>query len=370
MNLLKRFRLSRELARMEKRAKEDPSPSTFVDLAQAYINLGWVDHTLRVAQEGLLLFPRSEELHKVCRYARMNRLNKSAVELRSRITKHPNPRAYRELAEVYKEMGDQSSLKAVCAECIRRFPEDAQAHLTLAESKILEYYRTLDEKTGKEAIRNFMKVLDLQAGNATAQRALGKLFYHIGAIRQAREQLQSLAERGEIEEDEKALLEAVQAMPDNEEEPEKLLHMVCQKGSFVNRSINTVKKPKAVAGENALQGIREGLSRIVQIAGVKKAAYIRGSKALVKGEIKDGRDPFLKTVRVIAKAAQRAARRMDLGNFSKGVVDGSFGHICVCTFGDVSAAILCQKDTMLDRIQKDLQELVAESLFMGGQHED
>ena len=106
------------------------------------------------------------------------------------------------------------------------------------------------------------------------------------------------------------------------------------------------------------------LDLIAQIPGVSKAAYIRGSKALIKGEIKSGKDPFLRLARVVAKAAQRTCRRMDLGNFSKGVVDGDFGHVCVCSFGDVVAAVLCRPDTAVDRILGDLQELVAQSLYL------
>jgi hypothetical protein len=70
----------------------------------------------------------------------------------------------------------------------------------------------------------------------------------------------------------------------------------------------------------------------------------------------------LRVVRVVAKAAQRAARRMEIGNFSKGVMDGTFGHICVCCFGDVVAAVMCEAGASTDHILTDLQELVASSL--------
>ena len=83
-------------------------------------------------------------------------------------------------------------------------------------------------------------------------------------------------------------------------------------------------------------------------------------------EIRDGKDAFLRVVRVVAKAAQRVSRRMDIGNFSKGAIDGEFGHICVCSFGDVIAAVLCEFGTPVDRILADLQELVAGSLYMSG----
>ena len=367
MNLIKRFKLSRELARMEKRAKENPSPSTFVDLAQAYINLGWIDHTLRVAQEGLLLFPRSEELQKVHRYARMNRLNKRVTELRARISKHPNPEAYHELASVYREMGDQGALLNVCQECIRRFPEDGEAYLILGETEVQGYYRSLVAKQGRSAMKNLLHVLELDNKNESAHQQLARLFFRIGAVRQAKEHLEHLAGRRECDPEFHSLLDLANKMPENEDDADRLLRVVEERGSLLNRGDTSTRGNKSVASEEAISGIREGLSRLVQVEGVLKAAYIRGSKALVKGEIKNGRDPFLKAIRVIAKASQRAARRMDLGNFSKGIVDGSFGHICICTFGDVSAAIQVREGTQVDRLLNDLQDLVAGSLFMAGQ---
>jgi hypothetical protein len=57
---------------------------------------------------------------------------------------------------------------------------------------------------------------------------------------------------------------------------------------------------------------------------------------------------------------------MDVGTFSKGCIDGDFGHICLCSFGDVVAAVLCEHGTPVDRILADLQELVAGSLYMTG----
>ncbi|MFQ5505473.1 MAG: tetratricopeptide repeat protein [Planctomycetota bacterium] len=355
---------------MEKKAKENPSPSTFVDLAQAYINLGWIDHTLRVAREGLLLFPRSESLQKVHRYALMNQLKHRVQELSQQISRSPTPELYRELAEVYNDMGDLGSLIGTCVECLRRFPNDTQTHLIVADARNQAYYRSLRAQDGRSAMDSLLKVLELDPSNLKAHRLIAHLFFRIGAIRQAREHLELLRDLEKSDEESRRMLNQIADQADNDEEPEILLERVETRGALPNRSISALEKQKVVANEEAISGIREGLSRLVQNEGVCKAAYIRGGKALVKGDIRNGRDPFLKTVRVIAKAAQRAVRRMDLGNFSKGIVEGSFGHICICTFGDVSAAVQCASGTRIDDILSDLQELVAGSLFVAGNRED
>ncbi len=312
---------------MEKKAKANPSPSTFVDLAQVYINLGWHAHTMRVAEEGLLLFPRAEELRKVHKFASKNLLKERVQEVREKLTKTPTAKLFRDLAQIYSEMGDQDALLGVCKECLRRYPEDTETYLILANEKIKSFYRTLAANEGRGAVSALLKVLEIDRGNLKAHKQLAEVYFRIGALRHAREHLDYLKERYPDDEEVVALAKELSEDGPDGADPERLFADVQRAGALANRSVQEVARQKNVASDDAIEGIREGLGRLVEIEGVRKAAYIRGSKALVKGEIRDGRDPFLKTVRVVAKASQRAARRMDLGNFSRGIVDGDFGHI-------------------------------------------
>ena len=65
---------------------------------------------------------------------------------------------------------------------------------------------------------------------------------------------------------------------------------------------------------------------------------------------------------MVAKAAHRFAKRLDIGNASKTIVDCDFGHICICVYGDVLAASQCDRGTDLDQVMAELQELVAGAL--------
>ena len=109
MNLFQRLKIWKDLRALEARAREEPSPSTFVDLGQVYINLGTAERTLQVAEEGLALFPDSDELRKLRRFAMKSQLNSRINDLRARLNKGPAPRLYRELAGLYLEKGDFGS---------------------------------------------------------------------------------------------------------------------------------------------------------------------------------------------------------------------------------------------------------------------
>lgn len=121
-----------------------------------------------------------------------------------------------------------------------------------------------------------------------------------------------------------------------------------------------------IASVDVVSEIRDSLARLAEVDGVAKACYIKGRKAMVKGGIRDGKDGFLKVARVAAKAAQRVSRRMDIGTFSRAAIDGDFGHICVCSCGDIVAAVQCDPGTPVEPVLADLQNLVAGSLYIHG----
>jgi tetratricopeptide (TPR) repeat protein len=366
VNLLQRFKITRDLHRMERQAKQEPSPTTFVDLAQVYINLGRIEDTLRIAEEGLLLFPRSEELRKVHKFAKRRRLTERSDELRAKITRAPEPELFHELARVYLDMGDVDALIGTCTECVRHFPSDVESYFCVAEARLQSFYRNLNAIDGQRAVSGMRKVLELDSGHPIALRKLGELYYRVGALLEAKETLSKLSKVEALDEDLKLLYAQCKDAQEAIRDLGQRFEDIESRGSLPNRSVTGLRKERSIASEDAVSTIRDGLARMVQLEGVSKAAYIRGSKALVKGNIRSGKDPFLKTVRIVAKASQRVARRMELGNFSKGVIDGDFGHIVICSFGDVAAAVQCGEKTSIDRILADLQELVAGSLFVSG----
>ena len=364
MKLFQRLKIWKELKHLERKLHETPSPSTYVDLGQVYINLGMMDRTLKVADEGLRLFPRSDELRKLRKFAKKSKLNSRIKDLRSRLNRAPHPKLYQELASLYLELGDFGAVHGTAEECIRRFPDDDGAYLVLAKARLTNFYRDLAARDGLEAVRNLQKVISLDPGNVKAHRLLAKVLYMVGAVNPAVHHLEILRDLAPGDRELETLLAEALTRHSKDADLEILFHEVESKGRLANTPVTKETMPTHVASEEAIGSIRDALAQLVELAGVRKAAYIKASKALVKGEIRDGKDSFLRVVRVMGKAAQRVSRRMDIGNFSKGCLDGDFGHICICCYGEVCAAVLCDAGSPVDRIMSDLQELVAGSLYL------
>lgn len=368
MNLIQRIKFWRELKRLETRARETPAPTTFVDLAQVYINLGQIERTVQIAEEGLALFPNSEELRKLRRFAKKSQLNDQIKQLRVAINKAATPELYRDLAGCYLELGDLGAVNGTCEECLRRFPQDVDAHLVLGKARLALFYKELAASEGLAAVTCLNRVLQIEPSNPRAHRLLAEVHYRVGALATARKHVEALRADGVLDSEVDALWDEVNsASSSGHEDVAMRFHLVQRTGSFARGPITGQRrKPVRAVVVDEFDGARHALAQVSRLLGVQKCAYIRGSRALVKGEIKDGQDSLLRVVRVLAKAAHRTARRMELGNFSKGVLEGDFGRICICSYGEVVAAALCGDEAPIARVLAELQELVAGSLFVAG----
>jgi tetratricopeptide (TPR) repeat protein len=364
MHLIQRMKVWKELRLLEQRAREEPSPSTFVDLGQVYINLEMHDKAHRVAEDGLALFPKATELRQLIDCARRGQRRQQAAELRAKLIRSPNGKLYRELAQIYVDLGDTTTLHAICQEWSVRFPDDAGAWLAIGQARLLNFYRDLAAREGQEAVRCLERAVRMDEKEPQARKLLGELLYRIGAVRSAQVHLRTLQEIDHEDPEVDALLQHVASLADHGDDVKTLLGGVEAQGCLMHPPATTAAA--APRQEESVARVREGLAGIAELAGVRKATFIKGSRALVKGAIRDGRDPFLRVVRVVAKAAHRFTRRLDIGSASKTVVDGDFGHICVCVYGDALAGAQCDRGADLEVVMAELQEIVAGALHLVG----
>ena len=360
MHLIQRMKIWKELRRLEQRAKEQPSPSTFVDLGQVYINLKLHEKAEGMAEDGIALFPKSIELRQLLDCARRGLRVRRAAELRAKLTRAPSPRLFQELAQLYVDLGDTNALHQLCQQWSVRFPDDAGCWLVLGQAHLTNFYRDLASREGREAVQCLQRAIDMAPDDAQSRRLLGEVLYRVGAVAEAREHLEALRELTPGDDELLQLVRYVGGLSDRGGDLGALLDEVEQHGSL----LHAAPKVAAVAdpGAGTAAAARVGLTRVAALAGVQKATFIRGSKAMVKGAIKDGKDPFLRIVRVAAKAAHRFARRLDLGSAAKTVLEGDFGRVCVCVYGDALAAAQVAPGADVEPVLAELQEIVAGAL--------
>jgi tetratricopeptide (TPR) repeat protein len=359
MNLLQRMKVWRELKQLEQRVREEPAPATFVDLGQVHINLELLDKAERIAEDGLSLFPKSIELRQLLDTARRGIRRRRMDELRAQLVRTPDVAAFTELAGLQVELGDLPGLQRTCQDWGVRFPHDPGSWRVQARAHLVSYYRDLGSREGAEAVRCLEMAIERAPEDAPTRLMLAELLMRLGAVRRAEAQVAA----------------ALQSDPKNAAAAglQKHLTTLCDEGDDVDALLADVEAhgalrhpmPAAAAmqsSEESFAGVRDSLGDVTQIPGVRKAAFIRGTKAMVRGAVRDGRDPFLRTARVVGKAMQRFARRLDIGQANKSVVEGGFGAVCVCAYGDAMAAAQCDSGAEFDKVLAALQEVVAGAL--------
>jgi tetratricopeptide (TPR) repeat protein len=363
VNLIQRLKIWKELRRLEQRVREEPSPSTFVDLGQVFINLDMLERALQVADDGLLLFPDSAELQKLLTFARRGVDRGRIDELRARLNKSATAKLYSELVQIYLESGDQGALHANCEEWSVRFPNDPGPWLALGQARLGNYYRNISAREGADAVQCLERAIGLDPSATRARVLLAEMLFRIGATNRARSLLDAMPTDQDDSELQNLRRQAVAARSLGSD-IDALLRNAEEQGLLPNAPPTAAVA--AARSEDGIGSIRDALAAIAEMPGVQKATYIRGTRALVKGDIKDGKDPFLRTVRVVAKAGHRFSRRLDIGSFKRGTLQGPFGVICICCYGEVLAAVQCDASAPTDRILAELQEVVASSLYAMG----
>src|SRR5690606_22337874 len=129
-----------------------------------------------------------------------------------------------------------------------------------------------------------------------SRRLLSEVLYRVGAVHEAQKHIEVLRELNPADSELEQLLGHVATLTDSGAELSALLQEVESHGSLLHASLEAASP--VAGGENSLAEVRAGLARVSELTGVAKATFIRGSKAMVKGDIADGRDPFLRIVRV------------------------------------------------------------------------
>ena len=234
MHLIQRMKIWKELRRLEQRAKAQPSPSTFVDLGQVYINLDLHDKAERMAEDGLALFPKSIELRQLLDCALRGLRRRRAQQLRAKLTRSPSSKLFRQLASIYLDLGDSNGLHATCQEWSLRFPDDSGSWLMLGQARLTNFYRDLAAREGQEAVQCLERAVGMDPKGLQSRRLLGEVLYRIGAVHEAEKHIKALRELDPGDYEVKQLLDHVAKLDDSGSDIGSLLDEVEAHGSLLH----------------------------------------------------------------------------------------------------------------------------------------
>lgn len=192
MGLFDNLRQKKELEKLEKAARETPSPNTISNLVKKYREIGDLDNALRVAKTGVAQFPDSDIVFDLYSRLRKNQAQDEIETLRKIIEQRPNPSAFSQLAEIYKDLRDEELAMKYCRQAIELFPNDDSPYLIIGELRLRRFYKDYFVKDGQLAIDNLEKAYNINKKNYKALIALSRFYLQVGAITKARQRLKSI----------------------------------------------------------------------------------------------------------------------------------------------------------------------------------
>ncbi len=378
MNLLERIKRARQIHTLRRAVKRSPSPKTFGTLAERFLALGEPERALTVAQEGLSHFPDSERLLHVRLFVKKKSLADDIRKLRRDIARRPSPLSYTQLAQIYRELGNEDEALEMAHECAERFPLNENPYLIQAEIRLSRFLRDLVAKDAVLAEQALRKVVRLNPHHVGAHLLLAQVYYLVGGAGETRRQLRAVLTTMPTAKEVQTFLQRLhvtESDPSDTTPFEELARAVEQEGAFAAApdSFPTLhpQAPSVPSQSDArldMENLMQDVARLGREPGVRNSILLdRDGEILAdfSDAIALSRRQFAELIRSIREVADDASKRMDAGALVRAEIEGPGGSITVVRVRSLTIALLFGDPMRPDRAWELLQGFIARHLRTG-----
>jgi len=333
MRFLDRLLSFGRIRRARRALAAEPTPSTYLTLAQQYAMAGRTLEAQHTCVEGLTAFPDNAQLSRF--HQRTHRAEREAhvQRLRRELAQAPRAQLWRELCEVLIDSDELSKAEEEVTAWLER-DHNPEAYYLLARVLLARYLADRGREQGKAALAAIEHSLERLPRDARPLRAKLELFARIGAWKDARDvAAQMLAlEPGALELE--GRYRTLAARADGAPSVERAMHEVERNGRLADeREPGKERAP----GRSALPLLRE----LAAQPDVQAALYVRGATALVQGPKGATAERTARAVQSILAGSRAAGRRLGLGQVFQIQLEGSFGTLSIAPGEQDAGALLC-----------------------------
>ncbi|MCZ6662442.1 MAG: roadblock/LC7 domain-containing protein [Actinobacteria bacterium] len=381
MKILARFRQFGKLKPLREAARRTPSPTTLGALAERLISMGRIDEAHQTARRGLLQFPRSSRLNAACTFATKHGMQSRIARLRKEMEDVPNPSVFSEMAEIYRDLGDDDKVIEICEQCIERFPLNEKPYMISGAVRLDRFIEDMAAHEGFEAEMQLRRVVKLNAENVEAHLLLGKLYFIVGA-------------HDTMEHHVREVIHLAPRTPGLEEFLNDIPTRVTDDGDQDNVDIPIRERIRSVEFQSEfpfpphafpatsgtadlpgtarldMENMEESLAEIGQSQGVMQVLILDrnglpltdavGADTLTGGAFADLMTDILQT-------AQTASRKMDVGRFSNCTIEGPFGGIFIGAVKNIRIGLKYDLTVRTERALELMEDFTAGSFTTLGE---
>ncbi len=359
MGILQQIRIGREIKRLRRELTDRPRPAQFVALAQLYLASEQIEDAAATADLGLSRFPESTELRQTARSIRQRQVASRVRTLRRRLSAEPSPALFAQLGRLQIETDDLTGALESAAQCAARYPGREESLLIEGEVRLRRFRRDRVAADGLQAARLFEAAVRINPRNTRSWMHLAKLYFAVGAYDRAVSRLERYLSCGG-ERDQIAIRLLAQARecvdPQVSTDLPQCFQRVEERGHWVHDIWSSqVASPVSRRDNGMFLALQSRLGELAQQEGVVRALAVPlGDEDAPRRD-----DAFERLITQVAEAAYRSARRMDLGSFRRGIVEGPFGKVLLARVQSVAVGVLCERRVPSERLLNTIENLIA-----------
>ncbi|MEQ8766574.1 MAG: hypothetical protein RL885_21855 [Planctomycetota bacterium] len=359
MGILQQIRVGREIKRLRKELTERPQPQQFVALAQLYLASDQIEDAAATAELGLSRFPESMELSQTARSIRQRQVASRVRSLRRRLASEPSPSLYAQLGRLQIETEDFSGALETAAQCAARYPGREESLLIEGDVRLRRFRKDRIAADGLQTARLFEAAVRINPRNTRSWMVLAKLYFSVGAYDRAATRLERYLACGG-ERDQVAVRLLAQAReyvdPSHPSDLAQAFQRVEERGHWVHDIWQSVvASPVSRRDEGVFQALQSRLGELAKQDGIVRAMAVPLNEE--RSPRRD--DAFERLVTQVAEAAYRSARRMDLGSFRRGIVEGPFGKVLLTKVQGMAVGVLCDRRVPSERLLNTIENMIA-----------
>ncbi len=324
---------------------------------------------LEIAERGVYEHWRSEVVLSAYRFLKKETLAEELKRFRHKLETEPNPVAYAQLADTYKEIGDHDKAIELCRKAIQLYPEHEGPWIILGKTRLERFKEDWIPRDALLAISYYEKALDFNRNSYKTLIDLAELYTEVGAKRRAIRKCEAILYFAPEDEKALALLRKAQALPDlKREDLEELVKAYAERkrkaaqrrgrrpGEQYGPAARLARSPGLLRSKlETLRGIEGFYAAVAMTAGGEPIASY-AARDVDQGAVADA-------VKRVFEAASDCSLRIDIGHFKRGVFEGPSGFIYLIAFDELRIAILCDAGTKMGALEEAVTRFIEYELY-------
>jgi predicted regulator of Ras-like GTPase activity (Roadblock/LC7/MglB family) len=346
------------IRQLEGQLQGRPTPQLYLQLADAFREVGNTQRAAQILRLGATRFPNSPELSR--RQAEAERVERENEKrrLHERIQSHPNPILYAHLAELYKADGDVERTRQICQAGIKAFPRYGGSHLVLGQMHV-------EKQEWEQAITLLDKAVDLDKYNYLALKLLAQVLTHLDRPADAARRLEEILyfapgdeaiqqllikareAAGELKPSETSVL----PKPEEERKPARPSQML--------RTVTRIERAPPPPSRDRV--LADGLTRLRIVEGVHGALLVDHYGLLVAAALDPSLDEALAGALItnVYRTTSGGAAKLGVGVFEEGTIEADGGNVYIVQLADMILAVFTSQSVMPGLLEQGVRDLEA-----------